>query len=544
MSDDELARVIADNRRPDGSYHIDIAGLEDVSQDQRAALAKRLQTQKQALDEDPQTASCPLDLDLVNARLLEVSQCIKSHCSVDEQEALRRTRSPTIPIDLEEEARRDERHAYHQLINDGGRPLYSIDLLEDVLSRPADFDDLLKPWHLVGSNERRKAFSSQLERWESFREWQHDNRGIEEDEERYFPEYIDQRRTFFERQGAGKWFAGLDSASLRDLWEGELERRSWRRSWCKEPDGTTFTSYCQSVKRRLSRHGVKRSLSLRKSPRHQDRLMTWLEYLNFEYWWFDRFNEPYEKLKPDNDQAWQKLLGLDLLKSHETEDYCHSVLSAFQHDREEEEAVKQVEDLMEEAREVWDLTHKHPEHYDTDERIDMKVCATERLQTAQKRLHHIRRRNKEVANYVQATRDYHDAKKNVVRHRLLVEWVLGQILVIEAEMKKDDARISKSRQMKRRLPEVCDPGGDSTSRVLKRRKSGNSEAEGFGGALKGDDLEGQRRSLRLLRQQVTSRPPYQHSSIDRLTAKSGEVFIGQSKALKSVVRKNSALPTF
>jgi hypothetical protein len=43
MSDDELAQIIALSRRPDGSHHIDITGLEDASQDQRAALAKRLQ---------------------------------------------------------------------------------------------------------------------------------------------------------------------------------------------------------------------------------------------------------------------------------------------------------------------------------------------------------------------------------------------------------------------------------------------------------------------------------------------------------------------
>lgn len=49
-------------------------------------------------------------------------------------------------VDIEATVREAETDAYKNLVKDGGRPLYSIDLSDEVFRTLDEYSDLLRPW--------------------------------------------------------------------------------------------------------------------------------------------------------------------------------------------------------------------------------------------------------------------------------------------------------------------------------------------------------------------------------------------------------------
>lgn len=50
-------------------------------------------------------------------------------------------------------------------------------------------------------------------------------------------------------------------------------------------------------------------------------MTTWIEYLNYEHWWLDKYTSDIERLEPDHDKAWQELVDLKILRPHETKEF-------------------------------------------------------------------------------------------------------------------------------------------------------------------------------------------------------------------------------
>jgi hypothetical protein len=65
-----------------------------------------------------------------------------------------------------------------------------------------------------------------------------------------------------------------------------------------------------------------------------------IEYLNFEYWWLDRFTKTIGRLKPDHDKAWQELVDLKVLRPRETQASIRDLASAMQAQAELDQARK------------------------------------------------------------------------------------------------------------------------------------------------------------------------------------------------------------
>jgi hypothetical protein len=81
--------------------------------------------------------------------------------------------------------REREMNAYNNLVKDGGRPLYSIDLLHNISAKPDEYQELLRPWQdwfeetgkyfhwwssCDSSTDTWAVFQRQWWRWQLFRE--------------------------------------------------------------------------------------------------------------------------------------------------------------------------------------------------------------------------------------------------------------------------------------------------------------------------------------------------------------------------------------
>jgi hypothetical protein len=97
------------------------------------------------------------------------------------------------------------------------------------------------------------------------------------------------------------------------------------------------------VKRRLAQHGFTRPFELDEDPKRQDKLTTWIEYLNYEYSWYDRYTRMVKRLQLKHDEAWKKLVDSKVLKPSETEEYLRSEECGFRRQSEEDAATKAVE---------------------------------------------------------------------------------------------------------------------------------------------------------------------------------------------------------
>jgi hypothetical protein len=56
------------------------------------------------------------------------------------------------------------------------------------------------------------------------------------------------------------------------------------------------------VKRSLARHGFTRPIELDEDPERQDKLTTWIEFLDFEHWFYDKDMRIVKRLQPEYDE--------------------------------------------------------------------------------------------------------------------------------------------------------------------------------------------------------------------------------------------------
>ncbi|KAH6881141.1 hypothetical protein B0T10DRAFT_361952, partial [Thelonectria olida] len=93
----------------------------------------------------------------------------------------------------------------------------------------------------------------------------------------------------------------------------------------------------------LARHDFTQPFELDEDPKKQDKLTIWIEYLNYEYWWLDKYTGDIERLEPDHDKAWQELVDMDILRPHETKEFVRTAASGMECQTEEDQAMKAVQ---------------------------------------------------------------------------------------------------------------------------------------------------------------------------------------------------------
>jgi hypothetical protein len=362
-------------------------------------------------------------------------------------------------------------------VNDGGRPLYSVDLIQDVFEHPDDHAEMLLPWQVnISPVSPSGIFQKQLRRWRDFRKWQNDNRGLDDDDGDYLT-YIEQKRHEVKRYYAPEWVPHylneIESGApwVKSLWEDQQWARQRQRRFCREHGCRGFLEYAGAVKRRLTLHDFGRPFQLEEDPKKQDKLTTWIEYLNYEYWWLDKHTGTAERLEPEHDRLWQELVDENILRPHETKEFVRTTASPTERQDEIDMAQKAVERAKSEAEKVYELTQKNPQRSTMSRttRISMMKRATDQLLAAKRHLKQARDRSARITKFIRATFGYNGAKRDAGRQRILVQWVLDQVPLIEAELNKSKASepdSGRKRRTKRGRSTDEDPSeGQDTKRL-------------------------------------------------------------------------------
>ncbi|KAI1131012.1 hypothetical protein F5Y10DRAFT_275726 [Nemania abortiva] len=211
-----------------------------------------------------------------------------------------RTQSPDPGIGKAHQIR-----CYHWLIRAGGRPLCSLETLEEIYKNPDAYMEMLRAWWrdwTTGHPDTFGVFSRQLERWKEFRDWQRYNRGVDATAEESFAAFLDEERCYFESTGLSSITARPDfERTMHNIWQDRQVSRKLKGERYREVPQGGFAEYTDAARRRLARHGFAQPFQFLEDPEQQDERVTWIEYLEFECWWLD-----------DSTRyalAWKKRLG-------------------------------------------------------------------------------------------------------------------------------------------------------------------------------------------------------------------------------------------
>ncbi|EFY87022.1 hypothetical protein MAC_06920 [Metarhizium acridum CQMa 102] len=476
LSDAQLREFMEKHRRSDGVFELDVANdWNKLSEGDRNRLAERLQCIS--------AASRSLDLDNLDALLRGV--CIKDNSVSGDrpQESKRRTESPDETD--QEIYQREEIEAYNNLVHDGGRALYRIDLIDSVSKDPDVYRDMLAPfWRQprydkpseLDHSDARAVFRRQWHRWQNFRKWQLDNRKIEDDDDGFLA-FVEKAKRDCQEVGDLKGVAEIeaDPTILKqrgEPWYYIQRHRNWQRRYQRELGCETISDYEKAVKARLARHGFNLPFHLIEDPKQQDKLTEWIEYLGFEYWWLDRYTVSMERLKPKHDEAWDELKKLRMVRDDETPEFIRTDASGTRCQREEDHAQKTLQDAESEAKMVYQKTQKDPNRLNISEqlRVEMLRKARKRLLAARESLEFTERRSDSLIDFVRSTFGYANAKEDVANQANLVNWVMEEVHAIEAEQKSLTLQSSSQKKRKASVEDVCSGQLDPKRQKCSSRK--------------------------------------------------------------------------
>ena len=186
----------------------------------------------------------------------------------------------------------------------------------------------------------------------------------------------------------------------------------------------------------MAQHEFKRSFKLSEDLEQQDKFMTWIELLYYEYWQYDKDMSFVKYCRPKYDEAWKELVDSKVLRPFETEIFICSISSAYHHQSEKERAERDVEsakliELLVQAS----ITEPQPSSL--LETLQQQLAeAQSKVDAANKLLVSIKRRNDNVHEFFQKTgetqmtndgklrRSYLSTKDDVERRSILLQWIL------------------------------------------------------------------------------------------------------------------------
>ncbi|KAI8958177.1 hypothetical protein F5Y11DRAFT_50777 [Daldinia sp. FL1419] len=247
---------------------------------------------------------------------------------------------------------------------------------------------------------------------------------------------------------AGRTWPGMTEDEylqmLRTRFNREQRHRYWEYFyWLREDHGRGgYAEYVEEAKRRLAKHGFTRTFQLDKDPKRQDKLTTWIEYLNYEYSWYDRHIRSLNRLQPKYDEAWKTLVNSGVLRPGETDKSLRTTESAFRCQTEEDQATKAVASAEAAANAAVAETEKAKygrSSLTQHERKRKLGEAHSRLIRARQTLKATKRRGDLITEFIRGTRPYQGEKENIYRHSILLQWILAQVPLIEAELQESKA---------------------------------------------------------------------------------------------------------
>lgn len=371
------------------------------------------------------------------------------------------------PTPAEEAEKRD----YNDLVAEGGRPLYPIDLVDEIAKDPFSHWDMLRPWARyppgcdpdpdADSGVNWPVFGMQLRSWREFRYWQKFNRD----------DY------------AGSGYGWHDAKAAYDRFVLVFRRR--------------YPSYTVAAKKLLAEYGFTRQFQFHEDPIQQDKLTSWIEYLGYECWVHYRYASRVKRMQPKYDAAWKTLVDSGVLRQFETAEYVCNIESASRRQSEVGQAIQAEKSARSAARAVLtsihnDMNNPQVSRLTSAARMQMIASAKSRIEVADKALASINRRNDLITVFITAVRDYLLVKQDAEGHSTRVRWALGQIPHIEAELNGTGvAEIGPDafRGSKRRYE--CDEDDVAThGRMIKKQRRDFGEASPTPGLEDGHGYRG------------------------------------------------------
>ncbi|OAT11121.1 hypothetical protein, variant [Blastomyces gilchristii SLH14081] len=322
--------------------------------------------------------------------------------------------------DLEAQRRhtlQEETKAYKALVESGGRPSHPFrDNTAELFENPGEDRDLLLFWVPGNSAREEHLFSIQCHRWKTFRKFQRFMRERNIEDERAI--YI---------------YSGHDFSELRE-WKSFIGHQ-------KPVAGEEgrFPIYARAVKDRLVRHEFTRTFQLDEDPTKQDSLTTWIEYLGYEYWWYDRYALT-EGQQAWLDSKWKDVVASQVLKPFETlESVC-----GFEAIMQRTSELVRSQEAVESAKCAFLLAQKAKSDPQISRQHSLKqnerrlLQAESRLAEAEKVHEFVARREKVIGRFLVATAKSRTFKHHAERHKILLKWILEQLPMIESEMKQSE----------------------------------------------------------------------------------------------------------
>ncbi len=301
-----------------------------------------------------------------------------------------------------------------EMANDGGRPLVPADLIDQVLEDPMAHIEMLMPWLEYPQSLPPDAgcvLTAQLEHWRYFRTWQKYNRDLPSDPD---PSRV-----------ASKYFY---ARFLR-----------------------TSPSYTEALRSLLAHYDFNRPFQLHDDPARQDVVTTWIEYVGWTCAFHYTYSRLVEKHQPAYDEAWKVVVGTGMLRPHETCEYLQTMACGFAQDDADTQAHNDVR-LAQSAVEAASSTpYGDSPGFQEARALELSAAST-MLEDALTRRDLVTKRNRHIADFVNAIRPYRNASRGKRWQGSIMQWALEQLPLVEAEA-NTNARSAPSRDADGEAPD-------------------------------------------------------------------------------------------
>lgn len=360
----------------------------------------------------------PLDIDQLFTKLIAVKRNPSlREIAPPQQPARSPTRSPDPDAIKAHEIR-----CYRELVDDGGRPPVALELLDEIYRHHGPYVEKLKPWltdATISSADDLGVYSQPLARWRQFRRWQRENRGGGAPEDT-LSAFRQQKLRDYESEGLAQLAAMPDFEEIIEkMWVKEQRKYSTIR----EKTAGDFEGYVAAARRRLRGHGFTEEFRLEEDPRRQDERLTWIEYLEFEYWWLDTRARFVEAAQKRHESAWEEIVESGIPRPGETREHF----------------------LASQAEPTTDGNLPHTSH-------SAKQGASQ---------------GKLIDRLVRTAQAYERAKATETRQLLLVQWALAQM---PGEPKPPSAEPTKKGSKRRRQEDDNDAVDRCTKQPTPKRQ--------------------------------------------------------------------------
>jgi hypothetical protein len=174
----------------------------------------------------------------------------------------------------------------------------------------------------------------------------------------------------------------------------------------------------------LKKHGFTQSVQLHEDPEQQDKLTTWIEFLNYEYRRYDSCIDTINRLQPQFDKAWKTLVDSKVLRPLETPEFLWDLMSATQRQDERHKAEEIVDNAIlavKAAEKTFQEAQCARLSGQSFFQIEEKLCAARsQLAATKTSLEQIKSRRYLISDFKEQTARHRYVKQGADRHKILL----------------------------------------------------------------------------------------------------------------------------